>query len=357
MTIGTGLGNARFSNRCAGASRSIIGPDGVARRFEILIETEVPERDPYCRSKSSDHDLGGNFEMLPATTAAEAFPIRGFSRISPRMTFNDLLSLTRITDTAWTSPGVPRTDEPRLFGGVLIAQAILAASADAPACHALHAFFIGVGEKQSAFDIAVTRTRDGRSFATRQFEISQANRLLLAGHSSHHNGDAGPAHQADMPDVPPPESLEEQRVLRARRAEAAGRPARTYLLDVMLDVRPAELPQTGAHPERAVWFRPRAAFRGDAAMHRAVIGFASDVGLVQVGLLHHGRNENPAVQAASLDHSIWFHGEAAADDWLLHVQRSPVLGRGRGFSLGTIFSRDGRLVASVAQEFLARTRK
>ncbi len=272
------------------------------------------------------------------------------------MNFNDLLTLAQTTDTAWTAPGVPRTDEPRLFGGVLVAQAILAASAGAPACHALHAFFIGVGEKEQPFDITVARTRDGRSFATRHVEITQAGRLLLAGHSSHHNGDPGPEHQMQMPDLPPPDHLEEQRVVRARRAVAAGRTAKTYLLDVMLDVRPVELPQTEGHPQRAVWFRPRAAFRGDAAMHRAVIGFASDVGLVQVGLLNHGRNENPAVQAASLDHSLWFHGDAAADDWLLHVQHSPVARGGRGFSQGSVFSRDGRLVASVAQEFLARTR-
>ena len=272
------------------------------------------------------------------------------------MDFNDLLTPTRTTDTTWTAPGVPPTDEPRLFGGLLIAQAILAASAGAPACHALHAFFIGVGAKEQPFDIAVARTRDGRSFATRHVEISQAGRLLLAGHTSHHDGDPGPAHQADMPDLPPPERLEEQQVLRARRAVAAGRPPRTYLLDVMLDVRPVELPQTASHPERALWFRPRTAFRGDAAMHRAVIGFASDVGLVQVGLLQHGRNENPAIQAASLDHSMWFHGDLDASDWLLHVQHSPVARGGRGLSLGSVFSRDGRLVASVAQEILARTR-
>ncbi len=273
------------------------------------------------------------------------------------MHFHDLLDLTRTTDINWTAPGVPRTDEPRLFGGVLIAQAILAASAGAPACHALHAFFIGVGEKEQPFDIAVTRTRDGRSFATRQFEITQAERLLLAGYSSHHDGDAGPAHQADMPDVPPPEGLEDQHVSRTQRAAATGRPARNYLLDLMLEVRPVELPQAGGQSERALWFRPRTPFRGDAAMHRAVIGFASDVGLVHVGLLQHGRNENAAIQAASLDHSIWFHGDAAADDWLLHVQRSPVARGGRGLSLGSVFSRDGRLVASVAQEFLSRTRK
>ena len=120
------------------------------------------------------------------------------------MNFNDLLTLAQTTDTAWTAPGVPRTDEPRLFGGVLIAQAILAASAGAPACHALHAFFIGVGEKEQPFDITVARTRDGRSFATRHVKITQAGRLLLAGHSSHHNGDPGPEHQMQMPDLPPP---------------------------------------------------------------------------------------------------------------------------------------------------------
>ncbi len=272
------------------------------------------------------------------------------------MNFNELLALARTGDTSWTAPGLPRTDEPRLFGGALIAQAILAASVDAPACHALHAFFIGVGEKETAFDIGVVRTRDGRSFATRQIEIAQSGRLLLAGYSSHHNGDPGPEHQAEMPDMPPPEGLADQLEGRSARAVAAGRPAPDYLLSRMLDIRPVELPQTGAQPERALWVRPRAAFTGDAAMHRAVVGFASDVGLVHVGLLRHGRPDNPALQAASLDHSIWFHGAVTADDWLLHVQHSPVARGGRGFSRGSVFTRDGRLVASVAQEFLARTR-
>ena len=269
------------------------------------------------------------------------------------MDFPHLLGLTRTGDTAWIAPGLPRSDEPRPFGGALVAQAILAASDGAPACHALHAFFIRAGEKEQPFDISVTRTRDGRSFATRQFEVTQAGRLLLAGHSSHHDGDCGPAHQAEMPDVPPPEALENQAAARAK----SGRPPRTYLLDMMLDVRAVEQPQAAGHPRRALWFRPRVAFQGSASLHRAVIGFASDVGLVRVGLLPHGSTQDAAIQAASLDHSIWFHGEAAADDWLLPVQHSPVAQQGRGLSLGAIFSRQGRLVASVAQEFLCRERK
>ena len=161
-----------------------------------------------------------------------------------------------------------------------------------------------------------------------------------------------------MPDMPPPEGLEDQRVTRARNAEARGKRFRRFLPGEMLDARPVELPPVEPGSEqaaRAIWFRPRAPLGGGLAMHRAVIGFASDMGLVHVGLLQHARAGGAPLQAASLDHSVWFHRDADANDWMLHVQRAPAMAHGRGLSRAQVFSRDGRLVASVAQEFLART--
>ena len=270
------------------------------------------------------------------------------------MTFDDLFALTPDGPGRWTAPGAPPTDERIVFGGLVVGQAIVAASMEARRCHSLHAFFIGMGEKQRLFEISVEHTRDGGSFDTRHIQIRQGERLLLAGLSSHHQGNDGPQHEIAMPDVPPPDSVEDYTLLRARQSEQTGKPMKHYLADRMLKVRRLDaVPAASgdgalAHP---FWTRSRQPIRGDNRIHQAAIGFASDLGLVPAGLQNHPRTE---LQTASLDHSIWFHREAAADEWMLQVMHSPVARDGRGLSLGSIFNQRGELVASVAQEFLAR---
>lgn len=277
------------------------------------------------------------------------------------MTFDELFGVQAEGDDRWSAAAAPATDERRLFGGLLLGQAIVAASAGTRRCHALHALFVGPGATGVGFEIAVARVRDGGSFATRQVEIRQRERLLLVGLSSHHDGDEGPEHQVAMPELPPPEALEDGRVARLRGAEARGSTPRRYLSEEMLDARPVEMDperEPGIEGRRAVWFRPRAPIRGERAVHQAAIAFASDMGLVHVGLqAHHRLGDGTPLQAASLDHSIRFHRDAAADDWMLHVQRAPVMANGRGLSHASVFSRDGRLVASVSQEFLARRKR
>ncbi len=270
------------------------------------------------------------------------------------MDFDALFALSANAEATWTAPSAPTTSEPRLFGGLLVAQAIMAASQQTRRCHSLHAYFIGVGEMERPFDVAVERVRDGGSFATRRFEIRQNERLLLAGHSSHHEGDDGPEHQSEMPGLPPPDGLQDQRQARRHQANKSGKPWRTYLAEELLDLRPVELPQASAKAYRAVWVRPRSPIRGALAVHQAAIAFASDAGLVHVGLMAHRMRNEAAFQAASLDHAIWFHREASANDWMLHVQHSATLAHGRGLSRAKVFNQEGVLVASVAQEFLAR---
>ncbi len=277
------------------------------------------------------------------------------------MSFDALFALAPAGADRWCAPQPPQTDEPRLFGGLLLGHMVTATSVDASPCHALHALFVGAGSKSAPMELAVTRTRDGRRYATRQIELRQQDRLLLTGFTSHHGGDEGPEHQLAMPDVAEPDALEDQRVLRARRAEASGKPARNYLAEAMMDARPIETPlgqEHGIEGRRAIWFRPRLPIRGGLAVHQAAIAFASDLGLVHVGLQAHAvLGDRAPLQAASLDHSLWFHREASANDWMLHVQRAPVAAHGRGLAHAMIFSRDGRLVASAAQEFLARRKR
>ncbi len=275
------------------------------------------------------------------------------------MTFEELFALEPGAEGVWIAPRPPQTDEARLFGGLLLGHALTAAcAAEAGRCHALHAHFVGAGSKAAPLDVAVERTRDGRRYAARSLQLRQQDRLLLIATTSHHGGDDGPEHQADMPDVPPPEALEDQQRVRHERAAALGRPRRSYLAEVMLDARAVEMPiarEHGIEGRRAVWFRPRQPIRGGEALHQAAVAFASDLGLVHVGLqVHNVLGDRGALQATSLNHAIWFHREAAGDDWLLQVQRCPVAAHGRGLSHASIFTRDGRLVASAAQEFLAR---
>ncbi len=272
------------------------------------------------------------------------------------MTFDDLFTLTATGSDQWTAPGAPATDERVVFGGLVVGQAVMAVSQETRRCHALHAFFIGGGDKQRTFEIKVERTRDGGTFATRQFQIRQGERLLLAGYSSHHDGNEGPEHQIAMPDAPGPETLTSNDVM-LRMLDAQGGPRRHYLADEVLEIRQrdrSDLPSaTGA--AHVMWFRSRTPIQGGDAVHQAAIAFASDVGLVRAGLLPHARTQSAALQVASLDHSIWFHREAQVDgDWMLYVMQSPILRHGRGLSYGAIFTRTGELVASVAQEFLAR---
>ena len=272
------------------------------------------------------------------------------------MTFDDLFALTPDGPDKWTAPGAPPTDERMVFGGLVIGQAVVAASMQTRRCHALHAFFIGMGAKQEQFEISVERTRDGGSFATRHIQVRQGDRLLLAGYSSHHDGNDGPEHQISMPAVPPPESVEDFSLVRARWTEQQGKPVKHYLAEKMLDMRRVEMPAGGAEIMHGIWFRSRAPIAGGNTIHQAAIGFASDVGLVQVGLQNRPRLDGQ-LQLASLDHSIWFHRDAAADEWMLQVMHSPVARNGRGLSQASLFNLKGELIASVAQEFLARNNK
>ncbi len=274
------------------------------------------------------------------------------------MSFDELFTLTSSGDGRWTAAGAPNTDERCLYGGVLIGQAIVAASQETRPCHALHALFINMGQKEEPFEIAVDRTRDGGSFSTRRMEIFQNKRLLLAGYSSHHRGDLGPTHQVRMPDVPAPETLQEAALIRARDLAERGVVVRRYLAEQMLEIRPLVLPSSGgSESAQAFWFRSRTPIRGDLSVHQAVLGFASDMPLVRVGLQRHGKTVTAGLQTASLDHSLWFHRDATFDDWMLQVVQSSTAEAGRGLSTGHIFARDGRLVASVAQEFLARQKR
>ncbi len=208
----------------------------------------------------------------------------------------------------------------------------------------------------------VERLRDGRSFATRRVKAIQHGRAIFTLSASFHVHEDGLEHQIGMPDVPQPEDLPGADTAGAEALKQLPEPVQAYLRrERTIELRPVDPERYGSRPRRApvthVWIRSTAPLPDDPVLHQCVLAYASDMTLLDASLAVHGRSVfEPQIQAASLDHALWFHRDFRADDWLLYAQDSPSAGGSRGFARGSIFTRDGKLVASVAQEGLIRLR-
>ena len=252
----------------------------------------------------------------------------------------------------------------RVFGGQVVAQALQAAqrSTEAPkAAHSLHAYFMRPGSEELPILFRVERDFDGRSFATRRVIALQRGEPILTLTASFHSPGDGLHHQAaTMPDVEPPEDLPNESDVLAAHADQIPEAFRA----VVLRPRATEIRRTGPEdwiesrprePFQANWMRLPAPIGDDPALHRAVLAYLSDMKLMATGMRPHGYGFlSRRLTSASLDHALWFHEPFRADEWLLYVNTSPWAGHDRGFNHGQFFTRDGRLVASVAQEGLMR---
>ena len=254
----------------------------------------------------------------------------------------------------------------RIFGGQVLAQALVAAQrtvdSDRPV-HSMHGYFILAGDLSVPVVYFVDRLRDGGSFTTRRVTAIQHGQAIFNLSASFHRREPGLEHQIEMPDVPPPEEVRpELDIIRDRADEIPERLRSVMTQDRPLDFRPVEgenpYETTVRPPRRALWVKTAGPLDDDPLHHRAVLAYASDYGLIVSALRPHGRSvRDPSMMVASLDHSIWFHRDFRVDEWLLYVIDAPVSAGGRGFARGTYFTRDGRLVASVAQEGLIRVRR
>ena len=277
----------------------------------------------------------------------------------------DLLDIEEIDTDLYR--GIRGTDGfGRVFGGQVIAQALQAAqrSTDAPKqAHSLHAYFMRAGDESHPILYRVVRDFDGKSFATRRVIATQRGLPILNLACSLQVPEGGLAHQDAMPDVPPPEDLTSDRELRLAMIDRIPEKFRAmFLRPRMVDIRPVSprswLDPVEQEPRQNSWFRVVAPIGDDPALHRAILAYASDMSLLGTATLAHGVNwMTHKLQTASLDHALWLHEDFRADDWLLYVCDSPWAGHARGFNRGKIFARDGRLVASVAQEGLIRLRE
>ena len=253
----------------------------------------------------------------------------------------------------------------RVFGGQVFAQGLVAASRtvdDGRDAHSAHGYFILPGDLEAPIVYFVDRLRDGSSFSTRRVTAIQHGQAIFNLSASFHVPEAGLMHQAAMPDVPAPETLSPELDLIREMADRIPESLRTVLTqDRPIDFRPVTPtdPFKGEKrpPQRFVWFRAIAALPDDTLSHQAVLAYASDYALLTTALQPHGVPfRSKTLQLASLDHSLWMHRRFRADDWLLYAMDSPVAAGGRGFTRGSIYTRGGDLVASVAQEGLMRIR-
>jgi acyl-CoA thioesterase-2 len=258
----------------------------------------------------------------------------------------------------------PQVGWQRVFGGQVIGQALVAAArtVDGRAAHSLHAYFMRPGDPSVPIIYEVDRIRDGKSFATRRVVAIQHGEAIFSMSASFQVEESGFDHQLPMPSVPPPEELPSESDLKALFVESAPEPVRRYWeRERPLELRPVDLrhylSREPLEPVQQVWIRATGRLPDDPNIHRSVLAYASDMTLLDTSLFAHGRNIfDRDLQVASLDHALWFHRPFRIDEWLLYNEDSPSASGARGFSRGSLFSRDGRLIASVAQEGLIRRR-
>jgi acyl-CoA thioesterase-2 len=259
----------------------------------------------------------------------------------------------------------PQVGWQRVFGGQVIGQALVAASRTVPEdrfVHSLHAYFLRPGDPAVPIIYEVDRIRDGGSFTTRRVVAIQHGKPIYSMSASFQLMEAGLEHQSTMPDVPMPEDLPSEAELKEKFLAHAPESVRRYWQrDRPIELRPVDLDHYFSRkkltPAQNVWVRASAALPDDPRIHSCVLAYASDMTLLDTSLFAHGTSVfDPELQVASIDHAMWFHRPFRADDWLLYAEDSPSSSGGRGFTRGGLYSRDGQLVASVAQEGLIRVR-
>lgn len=260
----------------------------------------------------------------------------------------------------------PQVGWQRVFGGQVIGQALVAACRTVDTAvrqaHSLHAYFLLPGDPKVPIIYEVDRIRDGKSFTTRRVVAIQHGAAIFSMSASFQVEEPGFGHAAVMPVVPPPEDLPSDQEIKSSVLPVMPDPVRAYFeRERPIELKPVEfaryLSREPMEPRFHVWIRATGRLPDDPSIHHCVLAYASDMTLLDSSLIAHGRTVfERSIQAASLDHALWIHRPFRADEWLLYAQDSPSASGARGFARGLIFSRDGKLVASVAQEGLIRPR-
>src|SRR5690606_16819451 len=273
----------------------------------------------------------------------------------------DLLDLERIDEDHFRGASEDLGFK-NVFGGQVLGQAMMAAyrTVEGRLAHSMHGYFLRPGDPNEAIEYEVHRMRDGKSFTTRRVIARQHGQEIFALMASFQVDEEGFEHQFAMPDVKQPEELISELEMRRRFKDLIPEKVRElFTRDSPIEIRPINpinyLKPDRREPVKHQWFRAISPLPDDPAVHHCILAYASDFGFLGTSMQPHGvtfyqRN----VQVASLDHSIWFNRSFRADDWLLYHMDSPSASHARGLNRGNIYDRQGRLVASVAQEALIR---
>jgi len=250
-----------------------------------------------------------------------------------------------------------------VFGGQVLGQALSAAAKTVPderSVHSFHGYFLRPGAVDRPIVYDVDRIRDGKSFTTRRVVAIQNGRAIFSMSASFQIAEDGFEHQDEMPDIPGPDGIPSEADMVRKHFERIPKLLRARAsADWPIEIRPVDSPNLLSPkpraPRRAVWLRTLRELPDDPALHRYLLAYASDFSFLSTSMYPHAVSWlTPGMQVASLDHAMWFHRPLRMDEWLLHVMESPSTSGGRGLVRGRVFSEDGRLVASTAQEGLIR---
>ena len=291
-------------------------------------------------------------------------PIDKDDHVTTLESSSGVLDVTQSGPDCFTGSAGLRNHIGSIFGGRLLAQALLSAmrTVEALPASSFHAYFLAPGRTDVALDYQVTRLRDSRRFANRLITARQDGQTIFTMMAEFHAAEEGFVHQnASMPVVPPPEEVMSiQHFVRERAAELEQAVAHNFAAALVIEMRPiapeSYLLGRPAEAARSFWFRQSgAAAVEDSRLHQCLLAFASDYWLGGASAIPHFLPTNSGeFLITSMDHSMWFHRPARCEEWMLHQTASPSASDGLGLSRGQIFDRDGRLVASTAQECLLR---
>lgn len=289
-------------------------------------------------------------------------------QLTPEETIADWVRQVDVRPTDYDNfRGDVDQQEGRLFGGLVLAQSLVAAARTVSFgnVHSLHAYFLRAGQSKEPIDYSVERIREGRNFLTRRVTAHQAGHTIFETSISFVSPEDGISHQEPMPAAPPPEDCKPwwQSIAEPRMAEATAamtsRMARRW--NNPIDLRAATAPTTerdgtGRLPARIVWGKMIGDLPDDSILHAAALAYLSDSGLVAT-VAHHYGVWMPGGATASLDHTMWFHRPPRFDDWVLYTSESPAGHSARAVIFAGMYNRAGERIASVAQEGLFRKPK
>lgn len=254
---------------------------------------------------------------------------------------------------------------PHVFGGQVLSQALDAAMLTVPKereAHSMHAYFILPGDKTKPIIFNVERLRDGGSFTTRRVTAIQRGKAIFNLAASFQTRQEGLEHQIAMPEVSPPEKLQSDLEMLKSFETQLPESFKKWIRPRPIEFRPVKplsfiVPEK-QEPYRHVWFRAVGEVAKDIRINQRLLAYASDYNLLTTAILPHQDKVNAGkLQLASLDHAMWFHHDFNFCDWLLYALDSPNASNSRGFTRGNIFTQEGKLVASVAQQGLMRPKR